>query len=605
MQLICLSQTTRRTSNMASWGWRTKPRSTIRTVQWFTEFGKLNGKNWNEETPDAESAYDHKKVHPVRRLYTYNAHSDENEAIAKLSIEQYSSGKYDQNEAEGDARNDKATYEFFGFGFVDEKGVIHSTKVGNLILGNNFDSEDFLKQILKMNFPNASYKKSEIGAWHIFPMHVLIQALQKFDSLNRSELILLFGCTKEDMIPQTLTAISKFKAEYQSLQNKQKNIKLLCEKIYTDTYGRLDNKIDSMYDYADAFARALLYTGLFSSHGPGISAKIRIAEHSKLKFRLLAENYVFSYNTWKSESEYWEWFGNPDAICLPWDDSANRKLIIQEKINLIRQLESVSAGVTAQKIQNDLQGITSIFSHTNSDTDTKKLEKQLITYITNVNESNFIHHLAFTEQSRQEILNRFMLILKDDDMSALWLEVNTWKSLLAIQGDKQLKRNFNIEEDLTPKSFAPGIGNTPDMELYAGSYIILPEVSLMTGIRQWEHEGSSVIDHVYKFIKENDDKNVFGLFISSSINIRTKWQFFILNKESWIGKPVPVIPMTITMYSDVIAFIYEHEAPIMDFISLLVNIHHLSLVSANFDSWYNDSEKVINSWKNKIIQSSI
>lgn len=70
----------------------------------------------------------------------------------------------------------------------------------------------------------------------------------------------------------------------------------------------------------------------------------------------------------------------------------------------------------------------------------------------------------------------------------------------------------------------------------------------MTGVRQWEHEGSSVIDHVLKFIKENEDRTVFGLFISSSINIRTKWQFFILNKESWIGKTVPVIPMTIVMY---------------------------------------------------------
>ena len=91
-------------------------------------------------------------------------------------------------------------------------------------------------------------------------------------------------------------------------------------------------------------------------------------------------------------------------------------------------------------------------------------------------------------------------------MSALWLEVNTWKSLIAISGEQVVKRNFKIEDDLTPKSFAPGVGNTPDMELYKNGYIIVPEVSLMTGVRQWEHEASSVIDHVLSFMNENKEK---------------------------------------------------------------------------------------------------
>ena len=30
-----------------SWGWRTKPRSIIKTVQWFKSFAKLENKNWN------------------------------------------------------------------------------------------------------------------------------------------------------------------------------------------------------------------------------------------------------------------------------------------------------------------------------------------------------------------------------------------------------------------------------------------------------------------------------------------------------------------------------------------------------------------------------
>ena len=40
------------------------------------------------------------------------------------------------------------------------------------------------------------------------------------------------------------------------------------------------------------------------------------------------------------------------------------------------------------------------------------------------------------------------------------------------------------------------MNNTPDMELYTKEFTIVPEVSLMTGKVQWEHEASSVIDHV-------------------------------------------------------------------------------------------------------------
>lgn len=119
---------------MASWGWRTKPRSAIRTVQWYKEFGSLEGRNWDEENIEKESSYNANKIHPIRRIYNYNAHSDENEQIGLLSLEEYLSGQFDKNEVEGDARNDKTTYEFFGFGFVDEEGIIRNTQVGKLII---------------------------------------------------------------------------------------------------------------------------------------------------------------------------------------------------------------------------------------------------------------------------------------------------------------------------------------------------------------------------------------------------------------------------------------------------------------------------------------
>ena len=137
-----------------SWWWRTKPRSIIRTVQWFNEFGKLEGKNWNYKDPICVSKKDGKAVHPVRREYIYAAHSEDDPNIGSLTINKYLSGKYDIKETESDGRNDKTTFEFFGFGYVNEDGIIKVNDVGKRILSGAFDSEDFLKQLLKLQFPN-------------------------------------------------------------------------------------------------------------------------------------------------------------------------------------------------------------------------------------------------------------------------------------------------------------------------------------------------------------------------------------------------------------------------------------------------------------------
>lgn len=588
-----------------SWRWRTKPRSAIRVVQWFPEFEKLEGKNWNEELLEKFSTYEKNKIHPIRRIYTYNAHVKDKENNF-LSEEQFLSGQFDTNEVEGDARNDKSTYEDLGFGYVDNDGFIKVTKVGKNIAENKFDSEDFLKQLLKIEYPNFTFKPNEIGKWQVFPMEIVLEVFKNFDSINRHELVLFFGCTRRSEIPLLINSIKLFKKEYEKLPNKLKDAENLCEKIFIKTFGKLPNKLGSFYDYADAFSRALVYTGLFSTHGRSRATKLRIAEYAKAKFKLLAEKYIFIEKKFLNLDEYMNWFGNPDSIHLPWEDINSRKELIKDKVRILKDIESgknpiiKKSAFARNQINQNIKVIEKTLS-SNSESEIKKLENQIVVSLTKLNEENFINEIAYTKEARSEILERFELILKDDDMSALWLEVNTWKSLLAIHGEKKVKRNFNIEEDLTPKSFAPGIGNTPDMELSSENYIILPEVSLMTGIRQWEHEGSSVIDHVLKFINDNDDKIVLGLFISSSINIRTKWQFFILNKESWMKKPVPVIPMTIKMYSEILEYIYKNELTISDFISLLFQIHTLSLRSNNFNVWYDATTDVINNWRKSVV----
>lgn len=75
------------------------------------------------------------------------------------------------------------------------------------------------------------------------------------------------------------------------------------------------------------------------------------------------------------------------------------------------------------------------------------------------------------------------------------------------------------------------------------------------------------------------------LFISSQINIRTSWQFFILNRESWIGKAVPVVPLTIKQYIDVITYIYDNGLNIDHLKKLIENIHNKTFEYVAFKEW--------------------
>ena len=589
-----------------SWWWRTKPRSIARTIQWFADFANLKEQNWNE-TSDKTSGFRNQKIHPIRRLYIYNAHREEDEKLNSLSLREYLSGSDDKKETESNGRNDKITFEFFGFGFVNKKGIIKVTRVGERIQNNKFDSEDFLKQLLKLQFPNPvspSLKGFDTDDF-VFPLEILSLAIDKYGYLNRSEVALLFGCANKSKINNAFEAISYFRQKYQALGNKTKTneVKVIFKDAFVKGYGELDNKVDSYYDYAEAFCRCLLYTGIFKATGRSIATQISVPDYSKIKFDKILTSYTFQRKTFTNINEYMEWFGDTDSTNLPWDDVETRKQIIEEKLrylsNLYKEKEIASkygkfiGDDVERKVKRETKGL----AKATTITELKDLENDLVNFITSLNERKYIETYAQSKEARKNILKTFDDILRTIDMGALWLEVNTWKSLLAIRGEKEVIRHFEVEEDLTPKSFAPGIGNTPDMEMHSGNYIIIPEVSLMTGVRQWEHEASSVIDHVLSYINKNDDKKIVrGLFISSSLNIRTKWQFFILSKESWVGKPVPVIPLTINQYKNIVSVVYKKNLAIEDFIKAIESIYSIALKAKNYEEWIDQTRIYVENW---------
>lgn len=588
---------------MINWGWRTKPRSILKTIEWLKFFKKFEGENW-DETNGEVSAFKDKPIHPIRRKYYYYLQQEEeHKTIPDISYYDYLSGKYDKTETESNARQDKTTFEFFGWGYVDTNGIIKITDAGNKILLSDAKGEFFLKQLLKMNYPSLStdYGKNIPNNHVVFPMEILLNLLNDLQFIYRFELSFSYLCLDSKReYPKLLNAIKEFRKRINELDVKKESA---CKKIFLEVskkYYNISDKdnLNSFFTISDAFCRALEFTGLFSTSGRGDLKKIRVSETHIDEFNMLINKYEFVKSTATTKDEYMEWFGNLNSTTLPWEKESEQISLIKNKINLLNKNIKIISDKYNITIPLKVEIFEKKLNNINSTSELKILEENIVKSITTLNEEIFIKYLYNDSEIRRNIIEKFDEIIDGTtDDRALWLENNTWKSLVSLDGVKEVKRNFSIEEDLSPKYYAPGIGNTPDMEMKINNSILVPEVSLMSGTQQWEHEGSSVVDHVMKFIEKNKEKNVIGMFIAKKMYSRTLWQFFILNKTSWVGSKVPIVPLTIEQYKNIISFMYDKSIKAEELVNLLNKMHESSLEIEDYNAWQKDISLIITNWK--------
>lgn len=552
--------------------WRTAPRSIQVLINWLPYFYQHQGESWDL------------KLNPqLRRKIRWTYENDKevpDDEVVGVPYKDFITGKQKgSRDKESLVRQVCTTAEQFGFlGVRGENKGLFITEAGKRIIENTFTPEDFLVQLIKMY---VITNKDEEG---IFPFEIFIKLINEFNYLSRFELAYMFAVTTPQKYKIALEAINEFRTQYNDrsiINNKNDNKKVeLIHKNIWEKYFDKGTYLKSWEDYTDAFLRAVSYTDFFITSGRGKYTKVRVKDLFKKKFDLLvSEKFKFkkppkkevetkgniTYSEVSSRDDL-EWYGAIGNITLPWDNFIERKKLVENSFMRVREeFENYESNILNKE---EIKELSDEIKTTKSITRLKDIENDLSNKLMIRNQEHFVEVVSKTKEAKKEIIERFDIILNDNDMSALWLEVNTWKSLVSINGEKKVVPNFKMEEDLTPRAFAPGLNNTPDMELYTKEFTIVPEVSLMTGKVQWEHEASSVIDHVNQ-IKKNNKNNTLGLFISSTINQRTLWQYFILSKTSWLGKPIPVIPLTIKQYTEIIKNIYDNERDINDFYNLL------------------------------------
>ena len=94
------------------------------------------------------------------------------------------------------------------------------------------------------------------------------------------------------------------------------------------------------------------------------------------------------------------------------------------------------------------------------------------------------------------------------------LEYNTWRAMTMLNGGR-IKGNFNFDDFGQPLSTAAG--NMPDIECYYEDFILIVEVTMQQGQRQYEMEGEPVARH-FGQIKKKFGKETYCLFIAKYWN---------------------------------------------------------------------------------------
>lgn len=284
------------------------------------------------------------------------------------------------------------------------------------------------------------------------------------------------------------------------------------EKCFLSYYLTL--KSSSWKDYIDATARYFRMSGIFTIH----RSKINIAE----THRDIAEWILSCEWQLKKSDDYIKYLHDYTLPLLPQDKTDY----------LLQTTEETLKDVIDLYQRTKLQIEPKVLRIDKETTDPLALRKQLL--ILNdkkrrLKEYEYMLLLHTKLNAIDGVIDYFRSINQNDILGyrPTHFEWNVWRGFLAI--DKLSKfphecRNFEIDDDLQPRSNAPG--GKSDMVFYYKDYILVVEVTLSTGETQYNTEHEPVPRHVVRVMEQERKSKVYALFIAPQIHINTAIHFY-------------------------------------------------------------------------------
>lgn len=574
-----------------TWYVSCSPRSPEKIAPELEQLAKLEGQSWSERDSSGSLTTQIKFARLLQTVPTFE-------------------GSISKRYPEFSARDRFAPMQTYGFAYVDSKRILRITDAGRQLISGERTQELFLKQMLKWQYPSwqhggntrTRYRYPAVEKMSVHPFIATLRACFELDGISKEELaIFLLPLMKNEDLPHSMGKIRKFREDRAGLSGIERSKYVLSthfqefgavfseeletgqyhtrESLTTTEKAFLSKKANNSLDVADAAFRYFRATGLLTFSADYRRLAISQFHKEEVK-RILTEMQFDVVDFYDDVDAYYAYLGNPDTPELPWE---SQKEMISRATSLGVSLD-VTDKVSIIKLKNIIED------------ETKKLKRRKM--------EEYIVSAQGPDEVR-DILDTFGRIRRKDVVDPpLFFEWNVWRAFVSMDDCENAIPNFNLDDDLKPFSIAPG--NRADMEIeYNDSFVVLGEVTLSGGARQYDTEGEPVTRHVGKYQKSEIEKgigrDVFGLFVAPSINPATRDYFYVhlkhLNNPEF-GGYLNMVVLNLDQFLDVFQFVksldHFHRDIIKDLFTGIVNLKE---ITSNGEEWGKAIPGVINRWK--------
>lgn len=432
-------------------------------------------------------------------------------------------------------------------GFVDLDPKIQLTDAGKLFLDNNLCEEALLRQLLKFQLPSPYHTETNAvrGIFFIKPYLEIFRLIYELETVTFDELM-IFGMQLTDYrkFDEIVNKILKFRVAKNNNHGSYKEF--MCNyrdqelhNIYEEEIGKgktktreskdasiqnfIKTKASNIRDYTDACFRYLRATGMISISQKGRSLSISPDKKEDVKFFL--SNVDRTPCLINNEVEYKKYLFDSTLPVLYTD---NRENLISE----LKKYDAISDYSIAETV--DLK---------------KKLHIAVEQNKTDILNKHIERIKAYKEYS--DILNVYGDISKNNYYDTpLMFEWNTWRAMTMIDGGN-IMANLKFDDNGQPMNTAGG--KMPDIVCDYGDFYLTVEVTMQSGMRQYESESEPVSRHLAK-VKKSSNKDAYCFFIAPKINESCIAHFYMLHKTNieYYGGESVIIPLELEVFEKMV-----------------------------------------------------
>lgn len=449
----------------------------------------------------------------------------------------------------------------------------------------------FLRQLLRLEIPSPTEEEKNCK---VKPLVLMLQTLVGLEqlgatgTLNRIEMA-AFVQTMVDHnhVLDTAKNIIAYRQERATKQGKV-NKRKFDEAIKNNQTASFRQKVGTFADYADTTFRYCRLTGLFSVRGTNILIQDQkrtlvdvilknepnfLVDQSPLDYLIdfylgtliPTDNQAVALQQIQVYETQIRNLGYQPEVSTVYLRDANAQELTDSRYQLEEQYRSINELIFAEAHYNDVAKVDEVLAYL------EELKKS----------RNFDPELAI-----------------DDPPS--FLEWSIWRAFLTfnhLASHPQETRRFKIDMDLRPISHAPGGG--ADIIMQYEDFLIVIEVTLLSGSRQEAAEGESVRRHVAN-VSRNSEKDVYGVFVAPRIDNNTADVF--QRGNYYVGDEVvklKILPLTMQQIIQILQAVkgnLEGQRKTPSDVTLLIEQCLANRETTNAPGWLQQIDMCVQSW---------